>query len=200
MSYEVVFDIETQNTFAEVDNDFKKLKVSVVSLYRSDTDSYHSFTESELNQLWPILEKADRIIGFNSEHFDLPVLNNYYLGDLLLLPHLDLIIKVKESLGMRLKLASIAEATLDNVTKSADGLQAVRWWREGKIDEIKKYCEQDVKVTKDIYDFGRQHKQLFYKNLTGEILPFAVNFDPSEKPVTANGTPAIKNINYTLPF
>ncbi len=200
MSYEVVFDIETQNTFAEVDNDFKKLKVSVVSLYRSDTDSYQSFTESELSQLWPILEKADRIIGFNSEHFDLPVLNNYYLGDLLLLPHLDLIIKVKESLGIRLKLASIAEATLDNVTKSADGLQAVRWWREGKIDEIKKYCEQDVKVTKDIYDFGRQHKQLFYKNLSGEILPFAVNFDPTEKPVTASGNPANKNINFTLPF
>lgn len=200
MSYEVIFDIETQNTFAEVDNDFKKLKVSVVSLYRSDTNSYHSFAENELNQLWPILEKADRIIGFNSEHFDLPVLNNYYLGDLLLLPHLDLIIKVKESVGIRLKLASIAEATLDNVTKSADGLQAVRWWREGKIDEIKKYCEQDVKVTKEIYDFGRQHKQLFYKNLAGEILPFAVNFDPTDKPLTANGAPAIKNINYTLPF
>lgn len=200
MSYEVVFDIETQNTFAEVDNDFKKLKVSVISLYRSDTDTYHSFLESELNQVWPILEKAERIIGFNSEHFDLPVLNNYYLGDLLLLPHLDLIIKVKESLGTRLKLASIAEATLEGVTKSADGLQAVRWWREGKLDEIKKYCEQDVKVTKDIYDFGREHKQLFYKNLTGEVLPFAVNFEKTEKPVTANGSPAIKNINFTLPF
>lgn len=200
MSYEVVFDIETQNTFAEVDNDFKKLRVSVISLYRSDTDSYHSYTENELSQVWPIFEKAERLIGFNSEHFDLPVLNNYYLGDLLLLPHLDLIIKVKESLGMRLKLASIAEATLDNITKSADGLQAVRWWREGKVDDIKKYCEQDVKVTKDIYDFGRENKQLFYKNLTGEVLPFAVNFDKTEKPVTANGTPAIKNINFTLPF
>jgi len=200
MSYEVVFDIETQNTFAEVDNDFKKLKVSVISLYRSDTDSYHSFLESELNQVWPILEKAERIIGYNSEHFDFPVLNNYYLGDLLLLPHLDLIVKVKESLGIRLKLASIAEATLEGITKSADGLQAVRWWREGKLDEIKKYCEQDVKVTKDIYDFGREHKQLFYKNLTGEVLPFAVNFEKTEKPVTANGNPAIKNINFTLPF
>ncbi|MFA6424386.1 MAG: ribonuclease H-like domain-containing protein [Candidatus Magasanikbacteria bacterium] len=200
MSYEVVFDIETQNTFAEVDNDFKKLKVSVISLYRSDTDSYSSYTESELNQVWPIFEKAQRIIGFNSEHFDLPVLNNYYLGDLLLLPHLDIIKKVKDSLGIRLKLSTLAEATLDNVTKSADGLQAVRWWREGKIEEIKKYCEQDVRVTKELYDFGRQNKQLFYKTLTGEILPFAVNFEPDEKPLTANGDIAIKNINFTLPF
>jgi DEAD/DEAH box helicase domain-containing protein len=150
--------------------------------------------------VWPIFEKAQRIIGFNSEHFDLPGLNNYYLGDLLLLPHLDIIKKVKDSLGIRLKLSTLAEATLDNVTKSADGLQAVRWWREGKIEEIKKYCEQDVRVTKELYDFGRQNKQLFYKTLTGEILPFAVNFEPDEKPLTANGDIAIKNINFTLPF
>ncbi|MCX6780422.1 MAG: ribonuclease H-like domain-containing protein [Candidatus Magasanikbacteria bacterium] len=200
MSYEVVFDIETQNTFAEVSNDFKKLKISVVSIYRSDTDAYESFVESELSRLWPILEKSNRIIGFNSEHFDVPVLNNYYLGDLSQLPHLDLMKEVKNSLGIRLKLSSIAEATLDNVTKSADGLAAIRWWKEGKIDEIKKYCEQDVRVTKELYDFGVINKQLFYKTLTGEILPFAVNFAKPEKPVNASGAPANSNINYTLPF
>ncbi|EKD43228.1 MAG: hypothetical protein ACD_72C00402G0001 [uncultured bacterium] len=146
------------------------------------------------------MEKADRIIGFNSEHFDIPVLNNYYLGDLSQLPHLDIMKEVKNSLGIRLKLSTIAEATLDNVTKSADGLQAIRWWKEGKIDEIKKYCEQDVRVTKEIYDFGINNNQLFYKNLVGEILPFAVNFKPSENPTMANGVTANKNINFTLPF
>lgn len=196
MSYEVVFDIETQNSFAEADNDFKKLKVSVVSFYRSDLDSYQSFTESELGKFWPILEKADRLIGYNSEHFDLPVLNNYYLGDLLKFPHLDLMKQIKESVGIRLKLADVAAATLDNVNKSADGLQAIRWWKEGKIDEIKKYCEQDVKVTKELYDFGHQHKQLFYKSLTGEVIPFAVDF--SAPAAGQKNTP--KNINYTLPF
>ena len=70
MSNEIVFDIETQNTFAEVENDFKKFKVSVVSIYRYETDAYESFEERELVRLWPILEKADRIIGYNSEHFD----------------------------------------------------------------------------------------------------------------------------------
>lgn len=195
MSYEVVFDIETQNSFAEVQNDFKKLKVSVVSLYRSDTNSYHSFTESELRAMWPIFEKADRIIGYNSEHFDVPILGNYYPGDLTQIPHLDIMKVVKESLGVRLKLADIAEATLDNVTKSADGLQALKWWKEGKIDEIKKYCEQDVRVTKEVYDFGSEHKQLFYKNLSGEILPFAVDFSPPK-----NVAGATKTINLTLPF
>lgn len=194
MLNQIVFDIETQNTFAEVNNDFKKLKVSVVSIYSYATDTYQSFSENELHLLWPILEKADRLIGYNSEHFDLPVLNNYYLGDLLSLPSLDLLKKIKESLGIRLKLVDVADATLDNVTKSADGLQAIKWWKEGKIDEIKKYCEQDVRVTKELYDFGRTNNQLFYKNLVGEVLPFAVDFSyPAQ-------TDNKKNVNYTLPF
>lgn len=192
MSKEIVFDIETQNTFAEVDNDFKKFKVSVVSIYRYETGSFESFLENELARLWPILEKADRIIGYNSEHFDIPILQNYYPGNLLKIPHLDIMKHVKEALGIRLKLSDIAQATLDDVDKSADGMQAIRWWREGKIDEIKKYCEQDVNVTKLIYEFGRDNRQLFYNNLAGEAVPFAVDFS-----MPAAST---SKINLTLPF
>jgi len=194
MLNEIVFDIETQNTFADVENDFKKFKISVVSIYNYQTDKYTSFAEDELKNLWPILEKADRIIGYNSEHFDLPILHNYYLGDLTKIPHLDIMKIIKESLGIRLKLSDVASATLDNITKSADGLQAIRWWKEGKIEEIKKYCEQDVRVTKELYDFGKTNRQLFYKNLTGEVIPFAVNF--AAQPMAA----AQKNLNLTLPF
>jgi DEAD/DEAH box helicase domain-containing protein len=195
MSTEVVFDIETQNTFFDVDNDFKKLKVSVVSIYRYETNEYQSFTEDELYKLWPILEHSERLIGYNSEHFDLPVLNNYYLGDLLKFPHLDLLKVIKESLGIRLKLDDVAQATLDNVKKSSHGLQAIEWWKEGKIDEIKKYCEQDVRVTKEVYEFGKKNKQLFYKTLTAEVLPFAVNFSsPSAEQKSKS------SINLTLPF
>jgi DEAD/DEAH box helicase domain-containing protein len=192
MNKEIVFDIETQNTFAEVENDFKKFKVSMVCIYRYETDAYESFEESELVRLWPILEKADRLIGYNSEHFDIPVLQNYYPGNLLKIPHLDMMKHVKGSLGIRLKLSDIAQATLDDITKSADGLQAVRWWREGKIDEIKKYCEQDVHVTRLIYEFGRDNRQLFYKNLAGEAVPFAVDFT---MPIQS-----VEKINLTLPF
>lgn len=197
MLNEIVFDIETQNTFADVDNDFKKFKISCVSIYQYATDSYTSFSENELNKLWPILEKADRIIGYNSEHFDLPILHNYYPGDLSVISHLDIMKKVKESTGIRLKLDSIAMATLD-MKKSADGLQAIKWWKEGKIDEIKKYCEQDVKVTKEIYEFGKNNKQLFYKSLVGEIIPFAVDFEMENAGKAAAA--GKKNINLTLPF
>lgn len=191
MQNEIVFDIETQTSVLD---DFKKLKVSCVSVYSYATDTYQSFEEHELSKLWPIFEKADLIIGYNTKHFDIPVLNNYYLGDLSKFPHLDIMEKIKESLGFRLKLKDLAEATLDNIEKSADGLQAVRWWKEGKIDEIKKYCEQDVRVTKEIYDFGKQNRQLFYKSLTGEVLPFRVNFDSAASVTTK------KNINLTLPL
>lgn len=194
MMKEVVFDIETKNSFAEAENDFKKLKISVVSVYRYETDAYESFTEEELGRLWPILERADRIIGYNSEHFDLPVLGNYYLGNFSQVPHLDLMKIIKESIGTRLKLDDVAAATLDNVRKSAEGMQAIRWWKEGKIDEIKKYCEQDVKITKELYEFGLKNKQLFYKNLSGEVVPFAVDF--SFPPPAAGGA----QINFTLPF
>jgi hypothetical protein len=142
---EIVFDIETQNTFADVDNDFTKLKISCVSIYQYTTDTYTSFEEHELGKLWPILEKADRLIGYNIEHFDLPVMNNYYPGDLLQFHYLDIMKSVKESLGIRLKLDSIAKATLDNVQKSAEGLQAIRWWKEGKIKEIKGIMEGKAK-------------------------------------------------------
>jgi len=191
---EIVFDIETQNTFADVANDFKKLKISVVSIYRYQTNQFQSFTEGELGALWPIFERADRIIGYNSEHFDLPILGNYYLGDLTQIPHLDIMKKVKDALGIRLKLSDLAQATLDDVNKSADGLQAIRWWKEGRIDEIKKYCEQDVNVTKQIYEFGRDNKQLFYKSLAGEVLPFAVDFSV---PISDKGA---TKVNLTLPF
>mgnify|MGYP000119516294 CR=1 FL=1 len=196
MSKEIVFDIETIGDIS----DYSKLKVTVISLYRYETNTFESYTEHELGKVWPLFERAERLIGYNSEHFDLPVLNNYYMGDLLLFPHLDLLKKIKESLGIRLKLKDVAEATLDDVTKSADGLQAMQWYKEGKIDEIKKYCEQDVNVTKQLYEFGRDNKQLFYKTLTGEVMPFFVDYSAQAHIDPTKKVQPKKTINLTLPF
>lgn len=196
MSKEIIFDIETIGDIS----DYSKLKVTVISMYRYETGTFESYTENELGKVWPLFERADRLIGYNSEHFDLPVLNNYYMGDLLQFPHLDLLKKIKESLGIRLKLKDVAEATLDNVTKSADGLQAMQWYKEGKIDEIKKYCEQDVNVTKQLYEFGRDNKQLFYKTLTGEVMPFFVDYGAQAHVDPTKKVQPPKTINLTLPF
>jgi len=192
MSREVVFDIETYGDFRDQAN----IKVTVVSLYEYEHDRYCSFGEHELGRLWPIFERAERLIGYNSEHFDLPILNKYYAGDLGRIPHLDILKVIKIASGSRYKLNDIAKATLQ-MEKSANGLAAQRWYEEGKIDEIKKYCEQDVRVTKEIYEYGRKNKMLYYHTLTGELMPIAVNFDSLPASALQSAT---RGVNMTLPL
>jgi DEAD/DEAH box helicase domain-containing protein len=186
MGYELVFDIETENTFAEVGNDVKGLRVTCVCTYNTATGEYQSFTVDTLSQLWPLFEGADRLIGYNSDYFDLPVLNNYYSGDCTKFPSLDLLKVIKESLGRRIKLDDVARATL-HTGKSADGLKAIEWWKAGEHQKVIDYCIQDVKVTHGVYEFGRKNKQLFFETLTGEVQPFPVNFDMPEVRSQAQG-------------
>ena len=160
----VVFDLETQNLFQEVgSSDPAMLDISVGSVYDSETDKYTTVTVDEIERLWPIIERADALVGYNSNHFDIPLLNKYYPGDLTQIKSIDLLEDIKISLGRRLRLDSVAQATI-GAKKSADGLQAVRWWREGKIKEIMKYCEQDVKVTKQVFEYARKNGHVKFKD------------------------------------
>lgn len=160
----VVFDLETQNIFQEVgSSDPTALDISVGSVYDSETDKYTTVTIDEIEKLWPIIEKADALVGYNSNHFDIPLLNKYYPGDLTQIKSIDILEDIKASLGRRLRLDSVAQATI-GAKKSADGLQAVRWWREGKIKEIMKYCEQDVKVTKQVFEYARKNGHVKFKD------------------------------------
>ena len=165
----VVFDIETANIFSDVGaaNDATKLDISIVGAYDSATDSYATYSVEELPALWAIIERADMLIGFNSDHFDIPLLNKYYPGDLTTIKSLDLLVEIKRSLGRRLRLDTIAEATL-GTNKSGHGLEAVQWWKEGKEDLVRKYCQDDVKITKEVYDYARKHKELKYKDFGEE--------------------------------
>ncbi|MCD5381908.1 MAG: ribonuclease H-like domain-containing protein [Candidatus Pacebacteria bacterium] len=160
----IVFDLETQNTFHDVgSNDPTDLDISVATLYDSETDQYTTVTIDDIDTLWPIIEQADALVGYNSNHFDIPLLNKYYPGDLTQIKSIDLLEDIKKSLGRRLRLDSVAQATV-GAKKSADGLQAVRWWREGKIKDIMKYCEQDVRVTKKVFDFAMEHEKVLFKD------------------------------------
>jgi DEAD/DEAH box helicase domain-containing protein len=160
----VVFDLETQNTFADAgSNDPVALSISVGCAYDSKTDAYTIVTVDEIHKLWPILEQAEVLVGYNSDHFDIPLLNKYYPGDLTKIKSIDLLASIKESLGKRLRLDSIAQATI-GAKKSGNGLMAIKWWREGDIDSIKKYCKQDVKVTKEIFEYALLNKKLLYKD------------------------------------
>lgn len=170
----IFLDIETKNTFQEVGKaDPVLLDLSVVCIYDSETDQYTSYLQEELPKLWPILEKADLIVTFNGDHFDIPILNKYYPGDLLKIKQLDLLKEVKRDLGHRIGLGNIAEATL-GVGKSGNGLDAIEWWKKGEIDKIIKYCIDDVKVTKGVHDYALEHKKLKFKDGTN-IVEFNIN-------------------------
>lgn len=165
MNY-VFFDIETQNIFSEVGAyDPASLDISVVCVCDSATDTYTAVTVDELHVIWPIIEQADALVGYNSNHFDIPLLNKYYPGDLRQVKSIDILESIKDSFGRRLRLDAVARATV-GAKKSADGLAAVRWWREGKINEIKKYCIQDVKVTKKIFEYALEHGHVKVKDGT----------------------------------
>ena len=185
MSREVVLDIETQNTFDDVGGYFTdKLKVSVVCAYYYETDTWESYLEKDLPRLMKQLEGAERIIGYNSVGFDMPILNNYYAGDLLKIPQLDMLAEINKSLGYRIKLDAVAAATI-GTKKSGHGLQAVQWWKEGKIDEIITYCMQDVKVTKEVYEFGREKGYVLFDDKMGERRMVEIGFGPKEPQKTS---------------
>lgn len=176
---EVVFDIETKESFAEVGSSkVTDLSISVVGLYIYDEDRFMTFRESQLKEFWQIIERCSCLIGYNSVHFDVPILEKYYGSSLKHIQQLDLLQRIRDSLGHRLKLDDVAKATL-NVQKSGHGLQAVEWYKQGEIEKIEKYCLDDVRITRDIYEFGKKNKQLFYPDFEG-IKPFPVDFSYNE--------------------
>ncbi len=161
----VTFDIETSNTFSALNRgDMTALNLSVVAIHDSETNEYTSYTQEELPQLWPILEHTDMLVGYNSNTFDIPILNKYYAGDLSKIRSLDLLVEVQKVLGRRIRLQSLAEATLKR-GKGGDGLKAVEWWAQGKVDLVRKYCIEDVRITREIYDYALKYGVLKYKDL-----------------------------------
>jgi hypothetical protein len=172
----IVFDIETKNIFDDVGKaDASLLDISLVGIYDYETGKYDSYLEEELPKLWPILEKADILIGYNSNHFDIPLLNKYYPGDLSAIKSLDLMSEIRKSLGRRIGLGKVAEGTL-GIPKSGHGLDAITWWKNGEIEKLRKYCLDDVKITKEVYEYALAHKSLKYKD-GNEIFEIPINTD-----------------------
>jgi DEAD/DEAH box helicase domain-containing protein len=155
----VVFDLETQRSFAEVGgrSQFHRLGVSVGVAYRYDREEFLVVTEDRIAELIDLLLAATLVVGYNIRGFDYEVLRAYTDEDLQKLPTLDLMFDLEERLGFRPKLDSVASATLGE-GKIADGMQALEWWRLGEVDKIIEYCQEDVRVTRDLYDFGKRHR------------------------------------------
>ena len=160
-----VLDIETRYSAQEVGgwNRADRMGVSIACLYDSEDDAMHDYEQDQTDDLVAHLQKFDLVIGFNHVKFDYAVLGGLHPFNFRGLPNLDLLIEVNNRLGYRVKLDNIAQATLD-VGKSADGLMALEWWKEGRLDLITEYCQQDVAVTRDVYLYGREHGHVFFTN------------------------------------
>ncbi len=161
----ITFDIESiSDSMVRGHVDVHEQELTVVAIHDSETGEYSAYFKEELPKLWPILERADMLIGFNSDSFDIPLLNRYYPGDLSHLRSLDLLTEVQKVLGRRIRLQALAEATLKK-GKSGDGLKASEWWKEGKKEKVREYCIEDVRLTRELFDYAVTHGVLKYKDL-----------------------------------
>ncbi|MEN8258361.1 MAG: DEAD/DEAH box helicase [Thermodesulfobacteriota bacterium] len=166
-----VFDVETQRSAAEVGGWHKaeRMGVSVAVVYDGETEDFLVFREGEMTELLDYLCERELVVGFNNKRFDNRVLSAYGKANLHLVPTIDLLEEVKNRLGYRLSLDRLAEKTL-GAQKSADGLQALKWYKEGRIDKIITYCRQDVEITRDLFLFALENNYLLFQNKAGQTV------------------------------
>ncbi|MBP9816162.1 ribonuclease H-like domain-containing protein [Candidatus Woesebacteria bacterium] len=187
----VVFDIETKKTFREAPN-HKDLGISVVGAYDYKTETYHTFLEHELGDLFVLLENASVVVGYNSDGFDLPVLQAYYPGDVTTFKSFDILSDIRRILGRRISLDEVVKATLGE-GKSGNGLQAITYFRKGMWEELKKYCLDDVRLTKELLDYGIKERKIYYNTPAGKQM-ITVLWEPQIRSTTSH------DMSLTLPF
>ncbi|MBI2033598.1 MAG: ribonuclease H-like domain-containing protein [Candidatus Liptonbacteria bacterium] len=179
MSDTLVFDIETKNFFTDPEvgwNNFTALKISVVGAYSYLKDAYFCFEEQEREKLAELFRDAKSLVGFSINRYDIPVLANYFQGspetrdiDLWKKERIDLLEEVEMETGTRISLSKLAYANL-GVTKDQHGSEAILLWKSGRIDELKNYCLNDVKLTRQLYDLYRRDGSLVIPDrATGEL-------------------------------
>lgn len=177
---QVILDVETKKTFDEVGGYFPdRLGISFVGVCVREGSSgkgkMQGFFEQDLPDLFPLLEKADVVIGYNVDAFDMPTFIPYYTGDITTIPTLDVMMRIKDSVGHRIKLDSVAQETL-GIGKTGDGLDAIKYYNSGQLDKLRDYCIQDVAVTRDVYDHGLRTGKVKFKNKWNRLIEADVDF------------------------
>ena len=171
------FDLETQKSADDVGGweHAHKMKLAVGVVWDSLEEQYFSYLETEAFKLVEKLRTADMVVGFNVIGFDYVVLQPYASFDLREIPTFDILIDVRKKLGFRLSLNHLAQQTL-NSEKSADGLLSLKWWKEGKIDQIIEYCIKDVQITRDLFLFGVKNGYVEYLSKNHDMQKLEVDW------------------------
>jgi len=167
----VYFDLETQKSAQEVGGwgNIRDMRLSIGVTYSTARQAYSIYTENQAADLIKELQRADWVVGFNILRFDYTVLEPYACFDFSQVPTLDLMVSIEEKIGHRIGLDAVAEASL-GINKTAEGMQALKWWKEGKLREIAEYCCFDVKATKLVHEYGATGGKILFKSNRTQLL------------------------------
>jgi DEAD/DEAH box helicase domain-containing protein len=173
----MVFDLETQRSFQDVGgrDQMHRLGMSVGVVYSFEDDRFHAFGEERVGELVAMLQRAELVVGYNLLGFDYRVLQGYQQTSWDTVPTLDLMVDLQQRLGFRPKLDSVLLATLGH-PKTADGLQALAWFKEGRLDLIEQYCIDDVRLTRDLYLFGKRNRHVLVSRSSGHSEQVAIDW------------------------
>ncbi|MFC2069177.1 ribonuclease H-like domain-containing protein [Chloroflexota bacterium] len=174
---EIFFDLETKLWSTEVEGGFSNISafgLSVAATSWGDSNSYQQWMENDANELVNELERADKVIGFNILRFDYEVLSAYVPNthEMLDRKSFDIFTDLEKLLGFRLSLEVICSATLGK-SKLAKAEDAIKWWRQGQVEKVILYCQKDVELTKEIYQYGQRHGFIRYPRL-GQLVELPV--------------------------
>jgi DEAD/DEAH box helicase domain-containing protein len=185
------FDIETGNTAADIGGWQNTHMWQVTCVTTTDGENNTVYIDKpmeiegavvkELKQLKYDLDdhfqKGGKLLGHNIVAFDLPALRDsmdiYIVRKYLEEKEtrcIDTSRMVTKAAGKRVQLDNLAKCNL-NSQKSGDGLMAVRWWGEGKYEDVAKYCLKDSQLTLDVWKMGVENGNLsFFDEDLGELV------------------------------
>jgi DEAD/DEAH box helicase domain-containing protein len=164
------FDLETLRSAADVGgwHHIDRMGMALGVVFDSHTGEFTTYREAEVGALVAHLDTADLVVGYNVLRFDYQVLSAYEPRDYERLPTFDMLVALKAVVNQRLALANVGTATLAR-GKSADGLQSLRWVRDGRLDLVERYCRDDVALTRDVFEFALAENYLAFE-LGGRVL------------------------------
>jgi DEAD/DEAH box helicase domain-containing protein len=167
----VFLDIETQKSAEEVGgwHNAHLMRVALAVTWDASQGRFETWRERDVAALLVHLAEADLVVGFNVRRFDYEVLRGYTEVDLGTLATFDVLDAIRDRIGFRLPLGHLAEENLGEA-KGADGLQALAWWREGRIDEIERYCRRDVELLRKLFERSIEQGFLLFRSRDGERL------------------------------
>jgi uncharacterized protein YprB with RNaseH-like and TPR domain len=154
----VVIDIET--TGLDPTGEDKITCICAKDIYSTERFEFVSYHEKDMVDRfikWMVSTfdcKQTLLVTCNGKSFDLPfikisaLINNVKDWNILnIYPHFDVGVDITDK---RISLNNLAKL-YNCEQKTANGLRAIKWFEQGKLNLIKEYCKKDVEITASVF-------------------------------------------------